>query len=322
MKKEAIRIIPAEECDLPDILQLQYSAYQSEAILYGNANIPPLKQTLPELREDFQQSVVLKAVDEADKIIGSVRFHEKNGTVFIGKLMVAPEKQRRGIGSALLKFTECRSPGKRLELFTGNRSISNLALYEKCGYHRFKEQLTAEGLTMVYLEKQRSCPVGKDGNIVPLKILSLRKHPELLEKFIAYFVSHWNNEAVYRDCMTACLQTASPLPQWYLLMDGETIVGGCGLIVNDFNARQDLWPWLCALYIEEEYRGHAYGAMLLAHAGCEASALGFSALYLVTDHVGYYEKYGFDFIGMTADPFGGTSRIYRSTACSGENNER
>ena len=147
-----------------------------------------------------------------------------------------------------------------------------------------------------------------------MNILSLRTAPERLDAFIHYFASHWNNEAVYCDCMTACLKTASPLPQWYLLMDKETIVGGCGLIVNDFNARQDLWPWLCALYIEETYRGHAYGAMLLEHAGCEASALGFSALYLVTDHVGYYENYHFEWMGMTSDPFGGTSRIYRLQA--------
>ncbi len=155
-----------------------------------------------------------------------------------------------------------------------------------------------------------------------MDLVSLRTAPERLELFIRYFSLHWNNEAVYRDCMTACLQTASPLPQWYLLMDGETIVGGCGLIVNDFNARQDLWPWLCALFIEQSYRGHAYGAILLEHAKCEASTLGFPALYLVTDHVGYYEKYEFEFIGITSDPFGGTSRIYRSTACPGENDER
>lgn len=154
-----------------------------------------------------------------------------------------------------------------------------------------------------------------------MKIVSLRTAPECLEQFIQYFASRWNNEAVYRDCMTACLQTTSPLPQWYLLVDDKAIVGGCGLIVNDFNARQDLWPWLCALYIEEAYRGHSYGAGLLKHAKCEASTLGWPVLYLATDHVGYYEKYGFEFIGMTADPFGGISRIYRSVTETGESHE-
>ena len=145
-----------------------------------------------------------------------------------------------------------------------------------------------------------------------IEIISLRKTPERLERFIRYFSSHWNNEAVYRDCMMACLKTASVLPQWYLLMAGEAVVGGCGLIVNDFNARQDLWPWLCALYIEEAYRGHAYGKILLEHVKREASTLGFRTLYLLTDHVGYYEKYDFEFMGMTSDPFGSMSRIYHS----------
>ena len=145
-----------------------------------------------------------------------------------------------------------------------------------------------------------------------MKIVSLRNSPERLETFIRYFASHWNNEPVYRDCMSASLKTASPLPQWYLLTDGESIAGGCGLIVNDFNARQDLWPWLCALYIEESYRGHAYGRLLLEHVRSEAAALGFRTLYLATDHIGYYEKYGFERIGTAADPFGGSSGIYRS----------
>ncbi|MDD3153613.1 MAG: GNAT family N-acetyltransferase [Victivallaceae bacterium] len=151
-----------------------------------------------------------------------------------------------------------------------------------------------------------------------LRMVSLRENPDRLEQFIGYFSSHWGHEAVYRDCMTACLHTASPLPQWYLLMDGETILGGCGLIVNDFNARQDLWPWLCALYVEENHRGHAYGSRLLRNAQEEAAKAGFQTLYLVTDHVGYYEKYNFEWIGMTSDPFGGSSRIYQATNPCGE----
>ncbi len=146
-----------------------------------------------------------------------------------------------------------------------------------------------------------------------MQIRSLRENPSALERVIGWFSGHWGNEAVYRDCMTACLSSDSPLPQWYWLEDDAgTVVGGAGLITNDFNARMDLWPWLCALYIEEAYRGRALGARLLDHAKREAVRLGFSDLYLATDHVGYYEKYGFVYIGETGDPFGGSSRIYRS----------
>ncbi len=144
-----------------------------------------------------------------------------------------------------------------------------------------------------------------------LKILSLRETPQELERFVRYFSARWRNEALYRDCMTACLNSDSPLPQWYLLLDenGE-IIGGAGLIISDFTARGDLCPWFCALYIEEAYRGHAYGARLIAHVRNEAARLGYRKIYLCTDHAGYYEKYGFGYLGMSSDPFGSSSRIY------------
>ena len=144
-----------------------------------------------------------------------------------------------------------------------------------------------------------------------MRILSLRETPRELERFIRYFSARWRNEALYRDCMTACLNSDSPLPQWYLLLNekGE-IIGGAGLIVSDFTARGDLWPWLCALYVEEAYRGHAYGARLIAHVKKEAARLGYRKLHLSTEHVGYYEKYGFRYLGVSSDPFGSSSRIY------------
>lgn len=146
-----------------------------------------------------------------------------------------------------------------------------------------------------------------------MNILSLRGNPEQAARFIAYFQSRWASAGsleVYRDCMEACLHSAAPLPQWYLLEDGGRTVGGAGLITNDFISRMDLWPWLCALYIEEGYRGHAYGALLIEHCKAEAARLGFGALYLCTDHTGYYEHYGFRYLAQGYHPWGESSRIY------------
>ncbi len=100
------------------------------------------------------------------------------------------------------------------------------------------------------------------------------------------------------------------LPQWYLLMDNDVIIGCAGLITNDFISRMDLYPWVCAIYIEEEYRGNAYGSILLEQAKKDAKEGGFSHLYLCTDHIGYYEKYGFEHIGAGYHPWGEMSRIY------------
>ena len=138
--------------DLPEILALQYLAYQSEATLLQNFSIPPLTQSLDSVREEFSRGKILKTT-EGEAIVGSVRAYEQGGAVFIGKLIVHPSHQGKGIGSALLLAVEEVYPGARYELFTSSKSERNLSLYERLGYRRFTERQAAPGLTFVYLEK-------------------------------------------------------------------------------------------------------------------------------------------------------------------------
>jgi ribosomal protein S18 acetylase RimI-like enzyme len=139
--------------DAPAILDLQKLAYQSEAALNDDYSIPPLTQTLPEWKADFQRQVYLKATRDGT-IVGAVRGYEQNGTCFIGRLIVHPDCQNRGIGTRLLRAIEAHFINvQRYELFTSERSTRNLYLYQKLGYHIFRtEPLTAK-VTIVYLEK-------------------------------------------------------------------------------------------------------------------------------------------------------------------------
>ena len=143
-----------------------------------------------------------------------------------------------------------------------------------------------------------------------MNVINIRKQPEYAEQAIAYFAKRWGNQKIYEDCIVNSLTTKSTLPVWYLLMDGEQIVGGVGLITNDFISRMDLWPWLCALYIEEEYRGQNLAKLLIDELKKDTLELGFQSLYLVTDHVGYYEKFGFEYIADGYNPWGDVLRIY------------
>ncbi len=141
--------------DAKEILDLQKLAYQSEAAIYNDYTIPPLTQTLEEMEADFEKQVFVKATIDG-KIIGSVRGHLNEGTCFIGRLIVHPDFQNRGIGTRLLNEIErIFIQARRFELFTGNRSERNLHLYQKQGYEPFKTEMIAEELVIVFLEKYR-----------------------------------------------------------------------------------------------------------------------------------------------------------------------
>lgn len=146
-----------------------------------------------------------------------------------------------------------------------------------------------------------------------MEVISIRMSPEFKDLAIKYFQSKWASPEsmdVYDDCITSCISSFSPLPQWYLLMDNDTVIGCAGLITNDFISRMDLYPWVCSLYIEKEFRRNGFGSILLEQAKKDAKEGGFSHLYLCTDHVGYYEKNGFKFIGIGYHPWGESSQIY------------
>ncbi len=139
--------------DAGEILSLQRLAYRSEAEIYNDFNIPPLVQTLEEMEKDFENQLFLKAVMDG-KIIGSVRANAKDGTCYIGRLIVHPDFQNRGIGTKLMNeieksFNTC----KRFELFTGDKSERNLYLYQRLGYKIFKTSKITDQTNIVCLEK-------------------------------------------------------------------------------------------------------------------------------------------------------------------------
>lgn len=148
-----INIYKANYEDMPEILQLQYLAYQSEADLFGSRDIPPLKQTLDEVIGEYNAGIVLKMLDNSGNIIGSVRAKEDKGTVYIGKLMVHPQHRCHGYGTRLLNEIERYFPDKRYELFTSTRSKDNIRLYQKSGYKVFKHEAVNDELQFVFLEK-------------------------------------------------------------------------------------------------------------------------------------------------------------------------
>ena len=141
-------ISKANFADLPVILTLQKLAYQSEAVLHNDFNLPPLLQTLSDLEAQYQTHLILKYVQKAE-LVGSVRAFVKEDVCQIGRLIVDPQYQGQGIGTQLLAAIEqAFSTCTRYQLFTGIKSVRNVQLYQRLGY-----QITQQTDQLIFLEK-------------------------------------------------------------------------------------------------------------------------------------------------------------------------
>ena len=144
-----------------------------------------------------------------------------------------------------------------------------------------------------------------------LVFTSLRGVPSLAESAAEWFHEKWGvPKSVYLTHMRAYLDRESDLG-WYICLDGERIVGGLGVTENDFHDRKDLAPNVCAVYTEAHCRGRGIAGRLLELAVEDMRRAGVSPLYLVTDHVGFYERYGWTFHCMVqGDGEPEQSRLY------------
>ncbi len=146
-------IVEAFLNDAVDILALQKTAYQSEAKLYNDWTLPALTQTIESLQEEFKQSRVLKALINGE-MVGSVRARVDNGVCHIGRLIVSPDHQRQGIGTALLSNIEAMyTSADEFHLFTGSKSIDNIRLYEKLGYVKSHTKCLSKNVDLVFMVK-------------------------------------------------------------------------------------------------------------------------------------------------------------------------
>lgn len=139
--------------------------------------------------------------------------------------------------------------------------------------------------------------------------VDLRGQPELSERAATWFHEKWG---VQREAYLACISdylSGRTENGWYLCLAGGRIVGGLGVIDNDFHDRRDLSPNVCAVYTEEAFRGRGIAGRLLDLAVADMRSRGVAPLYLVSDHVGFYERYGWEYLCMVREE--GTAKLTR-----------
>lgn len=144
------------------------------------------------------------------------------------------------------------------------------------------------------------------------KIIRLADMPEMKEQAARWFHEKWGIPLnAYLESMEECLEKKGPVPQWYMAVEGLQIIGGMGVIENDFHNRKDLAPNVCAVYTEEDRRGQGVAGALLNYVCRDMKAQGIDTLYLLTDHTSFYERYGWEFLCMVqGDGESYMSRMY------------
>ncbi len=152
---DEIQIGPATPADAGEIYTLQLAAYVAEAQLYDDPHLPALVQPLEDLAAELGESLALKAT-AGHRIVGAVRGRLDATVLRIGRLVVAPDLQGRGIGTRLLTAIEAAATGRAewLTLFTGHLSSANIRLYERHGYEETHREQVRPDLTLVHLSKQ------------------------------------------------------------------------------------------------------------------------------------------------------------------------
>ena len=140
----------------------------------------------------------------------------------------------------------------------------------------------------------------------------LREHPEWRERAAEWFAGKWGIAVEeYAGSMEEGERRPDGVPQWYVVTDGgDEIIAGAGLIENDFHDRKDLSPNVCALYVEEAYRGRGIAGRLLETVLRDAGRMGYPQLYLVTEHTTFYERYGWQFLTTVLGDDGIPMRLY------------
>ena len=144
------------------------------------------------------------------------------------------------------------------------------------------------------------------------EIVRLVDKPEIKEQAARWFHEKWGIPLkAYTESMEECLSGGKAVPQWYVAMEQNRIVGGLGVIENDFHNRKDLTPNVCAVYTERDRRCEGIAGALLHYVCADMKERGIDTLYLITDHTSFYERYGWEFLCMVqGDGEPGLTRMY------------
>lgn len=253
----------------------------------------------------YQWAVVWKEKGEPIGSISVVEIKEDTSTVHIG-YCIGKEWWHKGITSealtAVMDFLFKEAEVNRIEARHDPRNPNSGKVMKKCGM-KYEGTLRSadrnnQGLCdACYYAMLKS---ERKGNLqMQYEIIRLTDKPQMKEQAAEWFHEKWGIPVeAYRESMEECLAGKKAVPAWYMALQDNRIIGGLGVIENDFHDRKDLTPNVCAVYTEEDRRCCGVAGALLGYVCADMKEKGIDTLYLVTDHTSFYERYGWKFLCM------------------------
>lgn len=298
MKGMSVRVLQTGETQAA--LDLAWKVFSEfETPVYAPEGTEAFKKCLVD--PGYLNGIAYYGAFDGDELVGFLGIRQT--TAHVCFFFVDGKHHRRGIGTELFRAMKADFGNRTITL---NSSPHGLPFYEKLGFQTIAPEQTVDGI--------RFTPMMLPGTESGLKIVKLTERRDLKDSAAAWFSDKWKIPVeAYTESITASFSAV--VPGWYLCLDGDRIVAGAGVIENDFHDRKDLTPNVCAVFTEPEYRCRGIAGKVLNFICSDMAEHGIDVLYLLTDHTGFYERYGWKFHCMAqgdGDPE--PSRMYRHSA--------
>lgn len=127
-----------------------------------------------------------------------------------------------------------------------------------------------------------------------MNIISLKEDVRYLEEYVKLCALEWGNPKSEEEVKlkVSKILESDKLISVLGLIEEDVLIGFISLFKYDGDERRDLTPWYATMYVRSEYRGMGYSKKLNNAILDEARRLGYNKIYLKTDLVNYYEKFG------------------------------
>lgn len=288
-------LIPKE---IPDALALAWIVFSEyEAPEYSREGIEEFQNCLQDGK--YLNGIEYYGAFIGNALIGMLGIRKENAHICF--FFVKGEYHRHGIGTRLFHEMQKNFPEQEITL---NASPFGMPFYRALGFIPTGSEQTVNGI--------RFTPMILNAHSSAYKIIKLSERRDLKDKAASWFSEKWSvPKTAYLESIQSSFSSDTPIPSWYLCLDRGKIIAGMGVIQNDFHSRKDLTPNVCAVFTEPDYRKQGIAGKLLNYVCNDMAEHGINILYLLTDHTGFYERYGWKFYCMVqGDGEEQASRMY------------